>query len=129
MGAHEVISRLPEENPALCPLRELGRGQSPVTTRTWALSSGKKLIVRPFGIMGLGENSCQIFEFKGLIGKIFRNKDLEASFSRFQSPNLAQVKRGTGIIPHPFASSSIISTSTGASDNFSRFISPAYSSR
>ena len=30
--------------------------------------------------MGLGGNSRQIFEFKGLIGKIFRNKDL-ARFS------------------------------------------------
>jgi hypothetical protein len=31
---------------------------------------------RSFGIIGLGRNSSQIFEFKGLIRKIFRNKDL-----------------------------------------------------
>jgi hypothetical protein len=33
---------------------------------------------RSFGIMGLGRNSRQIFGFKGLICKIFRNKDLAA---------------------------------------------------
>jgi hypothetical protein len=31
---------------------------------------------RSIGIIGLGRNSSQIFEFKGLIRKIFRNKDL-----------------------------------------------------
>ena len=29
-----------------------------------------------FGIMGLGRKSCKVFGFKGLIGKISRNKDL-----------------------------------------------------
>jgi len=31
---------------------------------------------RFIGIIGLGGNSRQVFEFKGLIGKVFRNKDL-----------------------------------------------------
>ena len=31
---------------------------------------------RSIGLIGLGRNSSQIFEFKGLIRKIFRNKDL-----------------------------------------------------
>src|SRR5208282_1528587 len=31
---------------------------------------------RSFGIKELGSNSSKIFDFKGLIGKIFRNKDL-----------------------------------------------------
>jgi hypothetical protein len=35
------------------------------------------LYTRSFRIIGLGENSRKIFEFKGLIRKIFRNKDLE----------------------------------------------------
>jgi len=32
--------------------------------------------LRSFGIMELGEESCQIFGFKGVIRTIFRNKDL-----------------------------------------------------
>jgi hypothetical protein len=36
----------------------------------------KKPSPRSFGIIGLGEKSRQIFEFKGLIRKIFRNKEL-----------------------------------------------------
>jgi hypothetical protein len=36
----------------------------------------KNLLLRSFGIIELGGNSRQIFAFKGLIRKIFRNKDL-----------------------------------------------------
>ena len=36
----------------------------------------EKNIFRSFRIIGLAKNSRQIFEFKGLIRKIFRNKDL-----------------------------------------------------
>jgi len=36
---------------------------------------------RSFGIIGLGGKSRKIFEFKGLIRKIFRNKDLGVSNS------------------------------------------------
>ena len=37
----------------------------------------KKRVARSFRIIELGKNSRKIFEFKGLIRKIFRNKDLE----------------------------------------------------
>jgi hypothetical protein len=36
----------------------------------------KNFVPRSFEIIGLGENSRKIFDFKGLIRKIFRNKDL-----------------------------------------------------
>jgi hypothetical protein len=36
----------------------------------------KKRVARSFRIIELGKNSRKIFEFKGLIRKIFRNKDL-----------------------------------------------------
>src|SRR5208283_438278 len=36
----------------------------------------EKKYLRSFRIIGLAKNSRQIFEFKGLIRKIFRNKDL-----------------------------------------------------
>ncbi|MGD0793608.1 MAG: hypothetical protein ABR920_17735, partial [Terriglobales bacterium] len=36
---------------------------------------------RSFGIIGLGGNSRQVFEFKGLIGKVFHNQRLRLSKS------------------------------------------------
>jgi hypothetical protein len=44
-------------------------------------SDVKKLSPRSIGIMGLGGKSRQIFGLKGLICKIFRNKELAASYS------------------------------------------------
>jgi hypothetical protein len=44
---------------------------------SYGLSGRKKLYTMSFIIIDLGENSRKIFEFKGLIRKIFRNKDLE----------------------------------------------------
>jgi len=43
-----------------------------------ATSSLIFFISLPFGINDLGRNSRKIFEFKGLICKILRNKDLAA---------------------------------------------------
>jgi len=43
--------------------------------------SRKNLFFRSFGISELQEKSRKIFEFKGLTGKIFRNKDLGVSNS------------------------------------------------
>jgi hypothetical protein len=37
-----------------------------------------RTLTRPFEIKELGRKSSKIFQFKGLIGKIFRNKELEA---------------------------------------------------
>ncbi len=37
-----------------------------------------------FGIIGLGKESRKIFEFKGLIGKIFQNKDLAEKMLHFR---------------------------------------------
>jgi len=71
--------------------------------------------------MTLGENSRKIFEFKGLICKIFRNKELEVPgfrISRFQGHNLATARfapkeKGYGKNPHPFPiHNSIITSST-----------------
>ncbi len=36
----------------------------------------KKVYTRSFRIIGLGEDSRKVFEFKRLIRKVFRNKDL-----------------------------------------------------
>lgn len=38
--------------------------------------SQKKILPRSIRIIGLAKKSLQIFGFKGVIGKIFRNKDL-----------------------------------------------------
>src|SRR6266852_4247970 len=43
----------------------------------------KKLFLRSFRIIELRKNSRKIFEFKGLICKIFRNKDLRDLFAPF----------------------------------------------
>ena len=91
-------------------------------------------IFRPFGINDLGRNSRKIFEFKGLICKIFRNKDLgEPPFkvSEFQGHNVAtrcwaaQIGKGCGKIRTLiliYNSNSIISSLTHPRANFSDFI-------
>jgi hypothetical protein len=53
----------------------------------------KKLIYQSFRIIDLAKKSFQIFGFKGVIRKIFRNEDLEVpgfKVSGFQRVNLAE---------------------------------------
>ena len=83
-------------------------------------------IARSFRIIGLGKNSRQIFGFKELICKIFRNKDLGAKFQSFQvsrtpiSPN----KKGCGVSAPFLFYNSIISISPACRDKLCVFISP-----
>ena len=61
--------------------RVIGRSKAPRVFLACLLlgyyrALAKKLLPRSFGIMELGKKSRKIFEFKGLIRKIFRNKDL-----------------------------------------------------
>jgi hypothetical protein len=61
--------------------RVIGRSKAPRVFLACLLlgyyrALAKKLLPRSFGIMELGKKSRKIFEFKGLICKIFRNKDL-----------------------------------------------------
>src|ERR1017187_9099981 len=52
------------------------RNLHPVTKLGVITWCGKKLICRSFRIIDLSNNSFQIFGFKGVISKIFINKDL-----------------------------------------------------
>jgi len=110
------------------------------TFETTDVSAPKKITPRSFGIIELDKKSGKIFEFKGLICKIFRNKDLAApSYHLFgrrrrnaavlslQPPlrismtNRKEKRCGSG--PHPLrVYSFIISISTCCPDNFSNFI-------
>ncbi len=55
-----------------------------MATGCWGVKLEKNFNHRSFGIKDLGEKSFQIFEFKGLTCKIFRNRELLA-FVRNQS--------------------------------------------
>jgi hypothetical protein len=68
-------------------------------------------LLRSFGIIGLGGNSRQIYGFKGVIRKIFRNKEL-ATLNSFEGRRRgawvlrfakeSKMKKGCGSGPHPF---------------------------
>jgi hypothetical protein len=63
-----------EQDSLRCKLRR-GCAYLPIGTER------KNLLLRSFGIIELGGKSRQIFGYKGLICKIFRNKDLRLSKS------------------------------------------------
>ena len=92
------------------------------------------LFFRFFRIIDLRKNSRQILALKGLICKIFRNKDLEVpgfkvsgfqGFKKSGSPN----EKGCRSDPHPFSLLyiSIISIPAGVLDIVFDFIFPTYS--
>jgi hypothetical protein len=59
---------------------------SPIPRSVLTSNGEKKLSYRSFRIIDLGEKLRQIFEFKGLICKIFRNKDLADKLSAPHAP-------------------------------------------
>ncbi len=84
--------------------------------------------------MVLHKKTLQVFEFKWVIWKVFRNNDLAVSSSAIgrtrplvvgdgASPVSTGMKKGAGETPHPFlVYTSIVSIPTCLPDNFSAFI-------
>src|SRR5271157_2821588 len=78
--------------------------------------------------MELAENSRKIFEFKGLIGKIFRNKDLATSLQLLH-PVSTPIGKGAGVVRTLLLSIILLYQSQPIyPDNFSNFIFPANTS-
>ena len=61
------------------------------------------LFLRSFRIIRLGTKSRKIFEFKGLICKMSRNKDLATSVAWVPpGPPITPMRKGRGNVPRPF---------------------------